>query len=315
VQALRSMLFTPGNRPDLIEKAVRSGTDAVIVDLEDAVPIDSKVAAREGLADLPKSDVPIYVRTNGAETDLLWGDVVAAGQADIAGIVLPKADDADLLRRMSGALTALELAGGREPGGIEIVPLIESARGVRDADTLVSADPRVASVLFGSGEQGDLVADLGCEWTPDGTGLLYARSQVIVAARAAGIDQPMDAVFMNFRDNDALRIECELAKRVGYVGKVAIHPGQLPVIHEVFTPTPEEVAHHRKIVEAFDAAVADGAASISVDGRMVDYAVARVARLILERAAAAGANGSAHTSVTPESPGDADVRETEGGRA
>jgi citrate lyase subunit beta / citryl-CoA lyase len=288
VQALRSMLFTPGNRHDLIEKAIRSGTDAVIVDLEDAVPVDSKVAARDGLADLPDSDVPLYVRVNGAETEFLWGDVVAAGRADVAGIVLPKAEDADLLHRISGALTALELTDGREPGGIEIVPLIESAKGVRDADALLAADDRVTSVLFGSGEQGDLVADLGCEWTPEGTGLLYARSAVLLAARAAGITQPMDAVFMDFRNNDALRVECELAKRVGYVGKVAIHPGQVPVIHEVFTPTAEEVAYQRKIVEAFDAAVASGSASISVDGRMVDYAVARVARGILERAAAAG---------------------------
>jgi citrate lyase subunit beta / citryl-CoA lyase len=288
VQALRSMLFTPGNRHDLIEKAIRSGTDAVIVDLEDAVPVDSKVAARDGLADLPDSDVPLYVRVNGAETEFLWGDVVAAGRADVAGIVLPKAEDPDLLHRISGALTALELADGREPGGIEVVPLIESAKGVRDADALLAADDRVTSVLFGSGEQGDLVADLGCEWTPEGTGLLYARSAVLLAARAAGITQPMDAVFMDFRNNDALRVECELAKRVGYVGKVAIHPGQVPVIHEVFTPTAEEVAYQRKIVEAFDAAVASGSASISVDGRMVDYAVARVARGILERAAAAG---------------------------
>jgi citrate lyase subunit beta / citryl-CoA lyase len=287
VQALRSMLFTPGNRSDLIEKAIRSGTDAVIVDLEDAVPLDSKVAARDALGELPDSDVPLYVRINGAETDLLWGDVVAAGRADVAGVVVPKAEDADVLRRISGALTALELAGGREPGGIEIVPLIESAKGVRDADAVLSCDDRVTSVLFGSGEQGDLVADLGCEWTPDGTGLLYARSQVLLAARAAGIAQPMDAVFMDFRNNDALRTECELARRVGYVGKVAIHPGQIPVIHDVFTPSAEEVARQRKIVEAFEAAVAEGSASISVDGRMVDYAVARVARGVLERAAAA----------------------------
>jgi citrate lyase subunit beta / citryl-CoA lyase len=287
VQSLRSMLFTPGNRPDLIEKAIRSGADAVIVDLEDAVPLDSKVAARDALGDLPDADVPLYVRVNGAETDLLWGDVVAAGRADIAGVVVPKAEDPDLLRRVSGALTALELDGGREPGSIEIVPLIESAKGVRDADDLLSCDDRVTSVLFGSGEQGDLVADLGCEWTPDGTGLLYARSQVLLAARAAGIAQPMDAVFMDFRNNAALRTECELARRVGYVGKVAIHPGQIEVIHDVFTPSAEEVARQRKILEAFEAAVAEGSASISVDGRMVDYAVARVARGVLERAAAA----------------------------
>ena len=308
MQALRSMIFTPGNRSDLIEKAIRSGADAVIVDLEDAVPLDSKVAARDALADLPEPDVPLYVRVNGAETELLWGDVVAAGQAGVAGIVVPKAEDANLLRRMSGALTALELTAGREPGAIEIVPLIESAKGVRDADALLACDDRVTSVLFGSGEQGDLVADLGCEWTPDGTGLLYSRSQVLLAARAAGIGQPMDAVFMDFRNNDGLRIECELAKRVGYDGKVAIHPGQIPVIHEVFTPTAEEVAYQRKIVEAFEATVASGSASISVDGRMVDYAVARVARGVLDRAEAARRHPAERDGNAGESDADQQKR-------
>lgn len=314
MRALRSMLFTPGNRADLIEKAIRSGTDAVIVDLEDAVPAESKAAAREALAALPESAVPLYVRVNGAETDHLWPDVVAAGRADIAGIVVPKADDANLLRRMSGALTALELDRGHDVGAIEIVPLIESAVGVRDADGLLSCDDRVGSVLFGSGEQGDLVADLGCEWTPDGTGLNYARSRVLLAARAAGV-VPMDAVFMNFRDHDALRVEAELAQRVGYVGKVAIHPGQIPVIHEVFTPTAEEVAHHRRIVEAFESAVAGGSASISVDGRMVDYAVARVSRGVLERAEAADRRGFAHSSSVQGPPDRQQVRKTEKGSA
>lgn len=287
VEALRSMLFSPGNRPDLVAKGLRSGTDAVIVDLEDAVPVASKAEARANLARLEETDVPIYVRVNGADTEFLWDDVVASGRAGVAGIVLPKAEDPELLKRIDGALTALEVDAGRTEGSTTLVPLIESARGVLDAADLLRSAERVRSVLFGSGEQGDLVADLGCEWTPEGTGLLTARSLVLLAARAAGIEQPMDAVFMDFRNLDALRTECELAKRVGYVGKVAIHPAQVAVIHEVFTPTPEEVAHQRRILEEFERALEEGSASINVDGRMVDYAVARVARSVLARAAAA----------------------------
>ncbi|MDR0345542.1 MAG: HpcH/HpaI aldolase/citrate lyase family protein, partial [Nocardiopsaceae bacterium] len=145
--------------------------------------------------------------------------------------------------------------------------------------------PRIRVIVFGSGEQGDLVTDLGCEWTSDGTALLTARSLVVLAARASGV-QPMDAVFMDFRNSGALRTECQLARRTGYTGKIAIHPAQLPIIHEVFTPTAEEVARERKIIELFDQAVASGSASISVGGRMVDYAVAARARSIIARAEA-----------------------------
>jgi citrate lyase subunit beta / citryl-CoA lyase len=294
---VRSMLFTPGHRRDLIEKAIASGTDAVIIDLEDAVALSEKAAARAGLADLPTSAVPLYVRTNAVETGLLWEDVVAAGSAGVAGLVIPKAEDPDVLRQIDGALRALEMTVGREVGSITVVPLIESGVGVRATYDLLRAADRVRSVLFGGGEQGDLVADLGVEWTPAGTGLMHARAKVLLDARAAGCEHPMEAVFMDFRNLDALRVECELARTLGYVGKVAIHPAQIPVIHDVFTPSAEEVAHHRRIIEAFDAALADGTASIQVDGKMVDYAVARVARAVIARAelaerAAARSRGS-----------------------
>ena len=278
------MIFTPGNRQDLIAKAAASGADAVIVDLEDAVPAAAKEAARGNLQRLPRQQVPWYVRVNGATTAHLWDDVAAAGRCEIAGVVLPKADDPGLLAQLDGALTVLERQAGRSPGATEIVPLIESAAGVLRAQELCQGS-RVRTVLFGSGEQGDLVTDLGCEWTPDGSALLVARGLVVLAARASGV-QPMDAVFMDFRNLGALRTECQLARRLGYAGKVAIHPGQLPVIHEVFTPTPDEVAGQRRIIELFEQAVAQGAASIDVDGRMVDYAVAARARSIVARAEA-----------------------------
>lgn len=283
--ALRSMIFSPGNRLDLVAKGIASGADAVIVDLEDAVPATAKADARRNLAELPASDVPLYVRINGAQTGHLWDDVVAVGAAGVAGIVVPKADDTSLLTRLDGALTALEHAAGRPAGATEIIPLIESASGVLDCRAILESTGRIRTVLFGSGEQGDLVTDMGCEWTPDGTGLLAARSLVILAARAAGV-QPMDAVFMDFRNLDALRDECLLARRTGYVGKVAIHPAQLPVIHDVFTPSAAEVAGQRRILELFDQALASGSASISVDGRMVDYAVAARARSVVRRAEA-----------------------------
>lgn len=287
MDALRSMIFTPGHRRDLIEKAIRSGSDAVIVDLEDAVALDAKPQARELLGDLPSSPVPIFVRTNGPDTGMIWDDVIAAGRAGVAGLVIPKAEHPDTIKQIDGALTALEMMAGHAVGSIGIVPLIESALGVRNTYDMAMASDRVECVMFGGGEQGDLVADLGCEWTPEGTGLMQARAQVLMSSRAAGIQHPFEAVFMDFRNQEALRVEAELARRLGYVGKVAIHPAQVPVINDVFTPAPDVVAYQRKVLEAFEKAEAEGSASISVDGKMVDYAVARVARVVIARAEAA----------------------------
>jgi citrate lyase subunit beta/citryl-CoA lyase len=285
------MLFTPGNRLDMLAKAVKSGTDAVIVDLEDSVAVDNKTEARANLSQLPESPVPYYVRTNAVETGLLWEDVVAAGNSPAVGMIVPKAEDPRVISQVDGALTAMELESGREPGSITLIPLIESAIGVRLTYEMALASDRVDCVMFGGGEQGDLVADLGVEWTPEGTGLMQARSQVLLSARAAGVPYPMEAVFMDFRNPDGLRVECELARTLGYVGKVAIHPAQVEVINEVFTPSPEVVEYQRKVLAAFEEAEAEGKASIAVDGKMVDYAVARVARAVIARAEAASRGG------------------------
>ena len=285
---VRSMLFTPGNRLDMLGKAVHSGTDAVIVDLEDSVAVDHKPEARDNLTRLPESPVPYFVRTNAAETGLLWDDLVAAGQSTVAGVIIPKAESPMTISQIDGALTVLELISDKPAGSLTLIPLIESGLGVRLTYEMAKASDRVECVMFGGGEQGDLVADLGVEWTPEGTGLMQTRSQVLLSSRAAGVPYPMEAVFMDFRNLEALRVECELARRLGYVGKVAIHPAQVAVINDVFTPAPDVVEYQRKVLAAFEKAEATGSASIAVDGKMVDYAVARVAKVIIARAEAAG---------------------------
>jgi citrate lyase subunit beta/citryl-CoA lyase len=291
MEPVRSMLFTPGNRLDMLAKAVNSGTDAVIVDLEDSVSVDNKPEARDNLGELPESSVPYYVRTNAVETGLIWEDVVAAGRSPAVGVIVPKAEDPKVISQVDGALTAMELESGRVPGSITLIPLIESAIGVRLTYEMALVSDRVECVMFGGGEQGDLVADLGVEWTPEGTGLMLARSQVLLSSRAAGVPYPMEAVFMDFRNPDGLRIECELARTLGYVGKVAIHPAQVEIINDVFTPAAEVVEYQRKVLAAFEEAEAQGKASIAVDGKMVDYAVARVARAVIARAEAASRAG------------------------
>jgi citrate lyase subunit beta/citryl-CoA lyase len=275
----------------MVEKAGRSGTDAVIVDLEDAVSVANKPLARSNLAELPPSPVPYFVRTNAAGTGLLWDDVRAAGVANVDGVVLPKAEDPGVFSEIDGVLTEMERESGKPAGSVTVIPLIESALGVRLTYEIALASSRVECVMFGGGEQGDLVADLGVEWTPEGTGLMHARSQVLLSSRAAGVLYPIEAVFMDFRNLDALRVESELARTLGYTGKVAIHPAQIPVINDVFTPSADVVEYQRKVLAAFERAEAAGEASIAVDGKMVDYAVARVARTVIERAEAASRAG------------------------
>ena len=292
MDAVRSMLFTPGHRLDLIAKAVRSAADAVIVDLEDAVATSMKSQARHNLASLPDSPIPRLVRLNGYDTGLLWEDLLAAARAGVDGVILPKAESRNVMLKLCGALSALETDTGRAEGAIALVPMIETALGVQSAFEILRECPRVEAVMFGSGEQGDLVADLGVQWEPTGAGLHYSRSRVLLAARAAGIPHPIDGVFMNYRDHEALRTECQLARRMGYVAKLAIHPAQVAVINEVFTPTPEEVAHHRTVLEKFEKAEAEGTASIGAGGQMIDYAVARTARSVLARAAVAQSRAS-----------------------
>ena len=287
MDAVRSMLFTPGHRPDLIAKAVRSAADAVIVDLEDAVATNVKEEARANLASLPEGPIPYFVRLNGFQTGPMWEDLVAAANAGVDGVILPKAERREVMLEVCGALSALETATGRPDGSLTLVPMIESAIAVEHAFEILHGLPRVQAVMFGSAEQGDLVADLGVEWDPTGTGLHYSRSRVLLAARAAGVPHPIDGVFMNYRDTKALRTEARMGRRMGYVAKLAIHPAQVRVINEVFTPTPQEVAHHRAILEIFKKAEAEGTASVGADGRMIDYAVARTARSVLSRAAAA----------------------------
>lgn len=295
---VRSMLFSPGDRLDMLEKAGRSGTDAVIVDLEDAVSVDQKPQARENLGQLPDSSVPYYVRINGPETPQFWDDVAAAGRADVVGLIIPKAESPTHVSQVDGALTVLEKVSGKAVGSLTVIPLIESAIGVRSTYEMARVSSRVECVMFGGGERGDLVADLGVEWTPEGTGLMQARSQVLLSARAAGVPYPMEAVYMDFRNDEGLRVESEIARTLGYVGKVAIHPGQVPIINDVFTPPPDVVEYQRKVLRAFEEAEAEGKASISVDGKMVDYAVARVARTVIARAEAAGGSGAAGPTET-----------------
>lgn len=281
---LRSLLYSPGNRPKMIEKAATFGADALIFDLEDTVPTDQKAEARaitrEYVQKLGGEHV-IYVRVNAAETGLLDDDLEEVVVPGLHAVSLPKVDAPEQVRKLDAALTWLEEARFLPPGSVGLSVSLETARGVYLAYEICSASPRVVSASIGSAQDGDLQADLGFIWTPDGLEQLYARSRVVLAARAAGVELPLDGVYANFRDPAGFAAECRMVRQLGYRGKKLIHPSQVEPANRIFAPTQQEIDYYRRVLEAFEAALAQGSASTSVDGKLVDYAMVLTARNVL----------------------------------
>jgi citrate lyase subunit beta/citryl-CoA lyase len=283
----RTLLFVPGHKDRLLEKAPTAGADGLLYDLEDSVPAGEKQTAREKVGGLLKNPegLPRYVRVNGFETkqseEWLRADLEAVVQPGLSGIVLPKPESPDEIKTLDTELTRLEPKVEIDAGRIEIIPFIESARGVFFAYDILAASPRVASVCFGSAEDGDLVTDLGCQWSIEGTELLYARSKVLLEARAAGIEHPLDGVFLGLDDEAGLVRDAENARRLGYRGKTVIHPRQIEPVNRVFSPTEDELAYYRDMIAEFDAAEAEGSGAFAFRGKMIDRAMVKKAKAVI----------------------------------
>lgn len=257
----RSYLFVPGNRPERFAKACAAGADAVIVDLEDAVPPQEKVAAREAVAAWASSAQPVLLRINAAETEWFAGDVALCGGGGVAGIVLPKAERLDEILLLAARCK-----------GAPVLPLIETARGFAEARTIARASG-VQRLLFGSI---DFQLDLGIDGEDDE--LLYFRSQLVLESRLAGIQPPVDGVNTAIDDAGRLRADAARARRLGFGGKLCIHPRQVAVVNGCFAAAEEEVAWARRVLEAVAASKGE---AIAVDGKMVDRPVVLKAQAIL----------------------------------
>lgn len=287
--ALRSLLFSPGSSRAMLEKAKRSGADALIFDLEDAVSASRLGEARANVAaalagpDLP----PVFVRVNHPSTGEMDADLDAAVAASCYGVVLPKAETADEIVRLDAALSRREEQRGLRRGAIVVLPLIESGRGLHFAYEIATASARVVGLAFSSGEAGDFMADIEGRWTPDGLAMLYPRSKTVCDTRAAGLTWPVDGVVMNLADDDALERECRLARTLGFQAKMAIHPGQLATIHRIFSPSPDEVTYSLGLIAAYHEAAAGGQGAFRYQGMMVDKANIVGAQRTLARAARA----------------------------
>ena len=290
MRPLRSLLFVPGNKPRMHEKAAASGADALILDLEDSVPPTEKPAARQMVREaLERIRGPaLYVRVNGEGSAELAEDVAAVVCDRLDGILFPKVERPEAVRMVDDLLRATETRLGLAPGRTQLILQIESALGVRNTYELAMASRRVVSVCPGTARDGDLQRDLGASWSLNGPELGYARSRVLLEAKAAGIAYVLDGVFADFQDDEGFLAEATLARRMGYFGKTLIHPRQIPLAHRAFTPAAKEVAYYKRLLDAFEAAVAAGSAAVNLEGTMVDVAMAERARRFLALADAVG---------------------------
>jgi citrate lyase subunit beta / citryl-CoA lyase len=284
----RSFLYVPANREKFLEKAIGLASDAFIFDLEDSVPPAEKGNARAGVRHYaPKiADNRVWVRTNGLDTPFAEADLDAViGVTGIAGIFVPKVESREEVLRWHTMIAALESARGMMAGATRLVLSIESARGVLNAYDMSVASDRVESLAFGGAQDGDLNTDLGCTWSIDGPEMLHARSHTLLAARAARFETPLDGVFANVRDAEGFERDTALSRRLGYRGRKLIHPSQIEPCNRLYRPSEAELDFYARVLEAFDNAVAQGSASTTVDGRMIDLAMANAARRVLDAAA------------------------------
>ncbi len=255
--APRSYLFVPGNRPDRFAKAYASGADAVIIDLEDAVPPADRIAARAHVAEWLSPDHPVLIRVNGATTEWHRDDIALCARPGVAGVVLPKAEDPEQLAAIPHR---------------RILPIVETARGFWNASDLAHA-PNVQRLMFGSI---DFQIDLNIQG--EGEELLYFRSRLVLVSRVAGLQPPVDGVTTAFDSPESVRADTLRARRLGFGGKLCIHPKQIATVHECFGPTPEELAWAKRVISA--AANTNGEA-ISLEGEMIDRPVLARAQAML----------------------------------
>jgi citrate lyase subunit beta/citryl-CoA lyase len=276
LQPLRALLFAPGNEPRKATKVGRLGADACVLDLEDAVAHDQKAVARREVAAIVASYADpsvLMVRVNPADSGLMEDDIAEVVHPNLDAIVIPKVETDTALERAASLIAELEAERRAEPGSIRLLALIETARGLARAEELAhAASPRLLTFVFGLV---DFALDVGIELGDHAfEQLLYARSRLVVAARAGGLAAPIDGPHMGLEDLDGAVRHARRSRELGFQGQVTVYPPQVAPVQEAYTAfSDDELRHARRVVDAFEEAEAAGLAAIRVDGQFVDYPV------------------------------------------
>jgi citrate lyase subunit beta/citryl-CoA lyase len=283
---LRSLLFVPGNQPNMLDKAMGFAPDALVPDLEDSVSTDEKTRAREVTASylprLAQAGPLVIPRVNALDSGLIEDELAALVGPHIAGVSVGKIQTPQDVVQSSDMLARLEERAGVPVGHVKLVPWIETAMAVVHVYDICRASPRVIGVAFGAE---DFTHDMEIERSEDDTEVAYPRSAMCVAARAAGV-LALDTPYFRFRDPEGLQRNAQASRRIGFKGKFAIHPAQIDIINTTFSPSAAEVDHARRVVAAFEEAERVGRGSTSLDGKVIDVPVVKRARALLDAAEA-----------------------------
>ena len=284
----RSMLFLPGNTPNIIVNGEILGADAVILDLEDAVsPAEkdsARILVRNAIRYMGFGRCEVIVRINAIDTAFWQKDLDAIIPVKPSLIMPPKTSCAADVQKVDAYITALEAKLGMTPGTVGLIPLIETALGVENAFAIASASPRVKAIFLG-GE--DLTADLRCKRTKEGHEIAYARSRMVVAARAAGVDV-YDTPFTDVNDDEGIYTDAQYAKSLGFTGKSAISPRHVKAINEVFSPSKADIDYAYEVMEAIRIGQAQGKGAVSLRGKMIDAPIVARAEQTIAAAKALG---------------------------
>jgi len=280
---IRSLLFVPGHRERWVEPARASGADAIVFDLEDAVPVAEIDAARAVVRRAIDNQEPgsprLLVRTGPPGTEAMVADLDAIVAPGLAGVMMPLVSRPDEVADMDRRLTELEEARGMAVGSTAITPLVETASAARFAYEIADASDRVAYMGGGTSRQGDVARSIGFQWTPGGDETLTLRSWVLLCVRAAGVPFPISGMWSVVDDLDGMRSFAEQTRRLGYSGCMVIHPSHVPVVNDVFTPSAAEVARWREVITVMRQAQDRGVGAIRHDGELIDEAHVKTAEL------------------------------------
>lgn len=285
----RSILFVPGHRADWIDKAPQYGADALILDLEDAVPNEQKTQARsivrDGIERLHRRGVPVLVRVNGLNTGLTAADIEAVVTAGVVAIAIPKLERKEEVLKADAWIEWFEQKAGLRDRTVEIVALPETALGIMNCHELATACSRVGNVAGGiSARSGDITKAIGYKWTRASFETLYMASHMLLAARSAGIEYPLNTGSLEVSDIDLVRAQLQRAREVGFRGALAIHPTAIPIANEIFAPSLDEIEWNKGVLRAMAGAEQTGKAAVTYDGMMIDYAHVRNALDLLHQA-------------------------------
>lgn len=303
MRPLRSLLFVPAHRASWVDKAIASGTDGIILDLEDSVPADLKDQARQeaakSIARLHEANasVAVYVRLNPLDTGLSGDDIEAVTIPGLDGFALPKLFGPEDVIRYDALVTHYERRNGVEAGTIEFICNLETAEAYASCEKIATASPRVATLFAGTARDADVSRSIGFTFTPEGQETLYLRSRAVLAARANGLEFPLVGVWQDLSDPEGARKFAVQNRQLGFRGQVLIHPSHVAIANEVFSPSKFELEFYEGMVKAFEEAEKSGAAAVVYEGMHIDYAHVKTAREVLAYGRLLNEGGSSTTAA------------------